>query len=80
MRVGGHGETGKGAVHRAFRKYPAKLLRHAAALLKEMHIPCGASGAVQLAGAAAEVEKELIPAADEAGLGTVVFRRWRKGC
>lgn len=67
------------ALYIGLSKYPAKLLRHAAALLKEMRIPCVAHQVRYNLLERAEVEKELIPAADEAGLGTVVFSPLAQG-
>lgn len=67
------------ALYIGFSKYPAKLLRHAVSLLKEMHVPCVAHQVRYNLLEHAEVEKELIPAAEEAGLGTVVFSPLAQG-
>ncbi len=60
-------------------KYPAKQLRHAVSLLAEMRVPCVAHQVRYNLLEHDEVEQQQIPAADEAGLGTVVFSPLAQG-
>lgn len=67
------------ALYIGLSKYPAKLLRRAAALLAEMRVPCIAHQVRYNLLDRAEVEKEQLPAAVEAGFGTVVFSPLAQG-
>ena len=71
-------EQGK-ALYIGLSKYPAKLLRHAVSLLTEMRVPCVAHQVRYNLLERVEVEQEQIPAAAEAGLGTVVFSPLAQG-
>ena len=71
-------EQGK-ALYIGLSKYPAKLLRQAVSLLAEMRVPCVAHQVRYNLLERAEVEQEQIPAAAEAGLGTVVFSPLAQG-
>ncbi len=67
------------ALYIGLSKYPAKLLGRAARLLKEQRVPCVAHQVRYNLLDRAEVETELIPAAEVAGLGTVVFSPLAQG-
>ncbi len=71
-------EQGK-ALYVGLSKYPAKLLKQAVSLLTEMRVPCVAHQVRYNLLERAEVEQEQIPAAAEAGLGTVVFSPLAQG-
>ncbi len=60
-------------------KYPAKLLRRAVSMLAELRVPCVAHQVRYNLLDRAEVEQEQLPAADELGLGTVVFSPLAQG-
>jgi len=67
------------ALYIGLSKYPAKLLRRAAAMLAELRVPLIAHQVRYNLLDRAEVEQEQLPAADEAGLGTVVFSPLAQG-
>ncbi|MEI7900162.1 MAG: aldo/keto reductase [bacterium] len=67
------------ALYIGLSKYPAKLLRHAVSLLTEMRVPCVVHQVRYNLLERGEVEQEQIPAAAEAGLGTVVFSPLAQG-
>ncbi len=67
------------ALYIGLSKYPAKLLRQAVALLAEMRVPCVVHQVRYNLLEHDEVEAEQIPAADGAGLGTVVFSPLAQG-
>lgn len=71
-------EQGK-ALYIGLSKYPAKQLRQAVALLAEMRVPCVVHQVRYNLLEHEDVEAEQIPAADEAGLGTVVFSPLAQG-
>jgi len=67
------------ALYIGLSKYPAKLLRKAVGMLAELRVPCVVHQVRYNLLDHAEVEKEQLPAADEAGLGTVVFSPLAQG-
>ena len=67
------------ALYIGLSKYPAKLLRRAVAMLAELRVPCVAHQVRYNLLDRKEVETEQLPAAEEAGLGTVVFSPLAQG-
>jgi len=60
-------------------KYPAPLLLKASAMLAELHVPCVVHQVRYNLLDRTEVEREQLPAATEAGLGTVAFSPLAQG-
>jgi len=67
------------ALYVGLSKYPAKLLLRAAALFAEQHVPCVAHQVRYNLLDRLEVEQEQLPAAEQAGLGTLVFSPLAQG-
>ncbi len=67
------------ALYIGLSKYPAKLLLRTSRMLAEQKVPCVAHQVRYNLLDRGEVEKDLLPAADEAGLGTVVFSPLAQG-
>lgn len=67
------------ALYLGLSKYPAKLLRRAVEILAELRVPCIAHQVRYNLLDRVEVETEQLPAACEAGLGTVVFSPLAQG-
>lgn len=67
------------ALYIGLSKYPAKLLRRAASMLAELRVPVIAHQIRYNLLDRAEAEQEQLPAASEAGLGTVIFSPLAQG-
>lgn len=67
------------ALYIGLSKYPAPLLLKARAMLAELHVPCVAHQVRYNLLDREEVEREQLPAATEAGLGTVAFSPLAQG-
>ena len=67
------------ALYVGLSKYPADLLKRAVALLRERDVPCVAHQVRYNLIDREEVEREQLPAAQEAGVGTVAFSPLAQG-
>ena len=67
------------ALYIGLSKYPAKLLLRTALMLAELKVPCVAHQVRYNLLDRAEVEQKQLPAANEAGFGTVVFSPLAQG-
>ena len=67
------------ALYVGLSKYPVKELRRAVSLLAELRVPCVVQQVRYNLLDRSEVEREQLPAAEETGLGTVVFSPLAQG-